>query len=378
MPNVHTHASVLHDTSMEIESLEQELLPDSIWEEGIFATDMDQTMFMNDIGSLVFLQYLHNPNFYEISVETLESMLIPNETRWFFTKGIQGHIAGVSPQECQRVLDLAKTISQEFAIIKTKNVHLLSGNGKSILIRFITLICEFDSLLIHLKNTHPDPKISNKLAKQFSRYRLFAGQNLHIFNQVTNDAFAVSHDHPERILPIRTGDSVEYITDRLININRSAFDILERASVKGAKGYVVTASPLPIASSAIKHSRYSTIMAKTDIIATQLATCDQQRLTGQLTGEMIAGIQKKISLEEIQKKSRKKIVLALGDLPGSDSAMGSMALENNGVFMIFHNGNDLENTRNAFHKSLEKIMGHQTIDAASNRIWYIQNAPMDR
>lgn len=374
-----THASAETGESYDLENIQQEQLPSSVWEKGIYASDMDQTMFLNDIGALVFIQYLQDPSFYTVSPEEFRRILMPAGTEWFFEKGVKGEIDGVSQKDCAEVVCLFDEIAEAFEQLREE---MLSTNPlpetRMHMYAFMEKICMLDSMLINVKNQHRNAIESNDLAKAFARIRLYRGQEKAIFDRLTHEAFALSHDHPERMLPIRAGDSKTAEVDRLIRVNRSTYGILKEVSSEGANGYVVTASPLPIASRAIRSSVFQTLVTDDQIIATKLSlsSCGQ-RLDGKVDGDFVAGIRKSQLLEKLTVETKKKVMLAIGDLPGSDAAMGAMALSNGGVFVVTHKCDELEESRNGFDEYLKRIMGARALDRVQERIWYVPSLALD-
>lgn len=377
---IRTHESVGRDEAYDLQSVREEHLPSSVWEQGVFASDMDQTMFLNDMGALVFIGYLQNPAFYRMSPADLRRMILPAGTEWFFEQGAAGALEGVSAGECARALSLSDEIVEGFGELRA---NMLTGNPdpsvRPQLIAFMQKICALDSMLIHLKNQHACPETSNSLAKAFSRFRLFGGQETTVVERMTEEALALAHDHPERVLPIRAGDSKREEVDRLIRVNEPAYRMLDGAVQEGAEGYAVTASPLEIAATAIRSSVYRNLIPQERILATRLSrsACGTY-LSGTLEGEMVAGIRKTRLLEEVTGRTRKRVMLALGDLPGSDAAMGAMALNNGGAFTIAHHPDHLEESHAGFDAYLGRIMGKDALDRAKDRIWYVPSKPLER
>jgi len=378
---IRTHESIGRDETFSLEQVKDAHLPASTWEQnGIFASDMDQTMFLNDMGALVFIGYLQNPAFYRMSAEDLQRIILPAGTEWFFEQGAAGNIDGVSPAECSEALDLAEQIVTDFALLRE---GMLEGSQdaafRQTLIAFMQKICSLDSRLIHLKNQHPDAQTSNTLAKAFSRFRLFGGQETTVIERMTEEALALTHDHPERNLPLRAGDAKREGVDRLISVNEPIYKLLNGTVQEGAEGFAVTASPLDIAATAIRSSVYSTIIAPEKILATQLARSEcGTYLSGSLKGEMVAGIRKTQLLQEMTAQSGKRVMLALGDLPGSDAAMGAMALTNGGVFVVAHQPDHIEESHAGFHAYLSRIMGKPELEKAQDRIWYVPTKALEK
>ncbi len=377
MSKLHTHASVGQGESYDLESLRDTLLPASVWKEGVFASDMDQTMFLNDMGALVFIEYLQNPAFYAMSTDELRRIILPSDTEWFFEQGAAGQIEGVSSEGCHEALLLAEEIVKNFDALRASMQQTRHTPDRSQLMAFIQKICALDSKLIHLKNQHPDPAVSNTLAKAFSRYRLFGGQEASVIDRLTTAVMSLAHDHPERVLPIQAGDSKHAEVDRLIRVNGSVHGLLDRVIEDGAEGYAVTATPFEIATTAIRSSIYSHIIPHDRILATKLMlNPEKTHLAGGLDGEMMAGIRKAQLLAQIEADTNRKIMLVLGDLPGSDAAMGAMALRNNGVFVVTHHPQQLEETHDGFDRYLKRLMGNNDVEHAQDRILYIPAHPL--
>lgn len=373
---VRTHAGIGRGEEVDLQSVLDEVLPASLREESLFASDMDDTMFHGDSGQLIFLECLRQPSFYtHIDIQELESILLPNveigETYTalgYIQQGALGLIPGVSQSDCIQAIEKQKGLVDKFTEIRQS---VLSGKQEveeDIRI-FIHEAISFDNLLISLNKQHPNQATSNRLATAFSRVRLFKGHSAEHLAQLATSLLKRTAADPDRHYIL--DPKAQSVLDRTVRINTSILNLLSGVKIEGMDGYVITGSPQPVAESLMRQTPYSTIVAPERIKGVQLKEGTQKRLTGCIEGQHIFGLHKRTILENIQKQHQKRVMLALGDFPSSDRHMGAVALENNGVFVITHKSGDEDRVRHAFDQSLQEIMGRRNLNQAADRIVYL-------
>lgn len=381
---LHTHSSVETGKEFDVAAMKDEFLPAKTWEKGMYGSDMDWTMVLNDTGALLFVRYLMRPDFYRLEPQVLHEMLLPDvhvgelSTREFIVKGSEGAYVGVNPADCDKALRAREEITNMYTDLR--GIMLNGGPTtpaqQSALLEFVTKIVELDSLLIALKNQYSSAVTANKMAAAFSRYRLFGGQDSGMIGETIHTLLEMDPAHPDRYLKMRAGDATHDKLDQKVVVNAPVFDFLSAVRKEGAEGRIVTASPAEVAQAVIRGSVYRTLFTPDEVIATKLEKDAASRLSGRLDGPMMAGVTKTESLQNAADATGKTVKLALGDLPGSDAAMGALALQNNGVFVIAHQPGEVDRVRGGFDSYLKRILGPD-LSPYAERIWYIPTREHD-
>lgn len=379
-----THASLGSGESFSEHDLLDEHLRGS--DPAVLASDMDQTMITADVGALAFVELLQSATFFTRTPEEFRTCILPDitaertSTHAFLREGAANEMAGVSAKECQLALETADTLATMYETLWQKLQHTPDDPSlRGEMTAFTRLVLQFDRMLIKLKSQHPCAQTSNALGSAFSRYRLFQGHNPDSLEKTVQQLIQLDHNHPERILPFQVGDAHKKEMDRKIQVNTPIFSLLRKIKDRRDPDMIaITASPVEIASAILRESIYCTLFNPKGIRATQLQRCHSTGLlTGRLDGPMVAGIRKRIILEEMCARENKKLIAALGDSPGSDAPMGALALSQGGVFVIAHDPERYDITHSEFDKKLTSILGAREVDLAKNRIWYVESRPGD-
>jgi phosphoserine phosphatase len=376
MLRVHTHESVGRGESVSLDDVLSTVLPSHAFEQGIYASDMDDTMFHGDSGQLVFVECLRQPAFYEhTDPQELRQVLLPDtdigaeySAREYIERGARGWIDGVSVEQCLSAIQIKDTLMEDFIHIQ-RRIHAGDQDMDSDVRKFITSAMALDNLLIGLVRQHPDQSVSSRISTAFSRVRLFKGQSAARLAHLAVTLLTQHPEHPERHYTL--GEAAERIIDRSVRINASILRVLKQLTMHGMDGHVITGSPQLVAQSLIAHSPYARIIPKEHIQGVKLAQSDEGQLTGYIEGQHIFGLTKRHILEEIQQKTGKMVYMALGDFPSSDRHMGAVALENGGVFIITHKTGYVEQVRDVFDTALKQIMDPHRVERAADRIIYL-------
>ena len=101
---VHTHDSEKDGQVYNYAELADEFLPAQKRERGLVATDMDGTLFQNDLGILVFLEKLTKPQDWQMTPDTFNRLLIPQNYRSVLQQGTKNLRTGLNPENCEKTL----------------------------------------------------------------------------------------------------------------------------------------------------------------------------------------------------------------------------------------------------------------------------------
>ncbi len=373
------HSLAKTGESFSPDDLLEEFLPVRTWENSIYTSDMDDTMFRGDSGQFSFIDCLRRPEFYDVGeADAFIDMLLPDtdigtgySARALIERGAGGFIPGMSDDDCRRALRMQETLGQHYRDIQLLLKKNQAQEAQEAIRLFLRDVLVFDALLISLNRQHPDQQTSSRMATAFSRVRLLKGQPMqHLANVAAQLLAPRGNADRHLILDVNT----KRIIDCSVQVNGSILALLRNIAAQKAVGYVITGSPQPIAHALISQSSYAPIVPLERIEAVKLQQCEAGRLTGQIEGQHVFGLAKRRIIERLERDTGQRVRLALGDYPSSDRHMGAHALENNGVFVITQEEKHLERTRTEFDAALKEIMGTEAVEKAADRIWYVPAA----
>ncbi len=339
----------------------------------LVASDMDGTMFPEDIGRHVFLEKLGDPSFWTFSVEKFKRLLLPityekiirarlnNQGTVRINGGKVIDINALNKDICLTILLLWEDIVCLYTAKKQAQKQGLNGNNQlannAIVNEFARKMIEFDNLVFHL-----DDILSSLLNKELLlRTRFFAGKNLDMVRDITRKVMEKTRDEGDQIT-LKTheknkkhADQIielpDLVVTRVIRINASIHHALtELGLFRGSDIRVVTTNLQRIATTALKMSPYFWIKEgrKNAVLGTMQKKKRTQRLQARTKGSPLLGNQKVKKLESVQIETGKKLKIVFGDSPSNDSPMGIQALQNGGFFGI--TGSDYESTREKFER----------------------------
>ncbi len=356
------------------EELIEEFLPDK---KIIVGSDMDGTMFNNDIGVLVFLEKLSDPTFWKFKTSRFKSLLLPIKYRRVFQEGATGSVSELDQRKCQFILNLWEDICDLYR----RQREILSSNGPRIHIHtpivneFARKMLAFDRLLIEMERQ----LISRFKGELLMRTRFFADKGVQDVEELTKKVMAreIGDEDSEMDLAVHDDNRNEYnqrisaedlepiVYNRIVIINLHVAALIKQVFDRGAAVRVITTNIQNNALGAINNSDYSYLNHRRTISASSLRM-NGDRFGSKMDGMPIFGERKVDIAREIEEAKKRKFKVALGDSFTNDSPMGKYALENGGVFVIV--ADDYEEARQKFNPIYEELGAN----GVGERIWYIE------
>ncbi len=353
--------------------------------------DMDNTMFKNDLGVLVFLEKLNDPHFWDFEVDEFSKLLMPRMYRHALEEGSQGfHAEHVSPQLSQLALDLHADCTKLYELIKR---IIQSGSTdkemeRKVIREFARKMVEFDQIFIRI-----DSHLTNLFAMPLlMRTRFFAGKELGDVHKMTQRVMDRNETAVDRIIDLNispelrqdlglrvTDEQIEEAhgkpskhkeVDRLVVPVREVRDIIRKTFLSWEKtlGVVLTANLHGIGETAVDNSIYDFIRRqdfKGTVIGTKLVK-QAGVLAPRILGEPILGDQKVVKAAKITANTNKHFALAFGDSPSTDGKMLKKALDEKGSAIIVTE--DIEEAKRRFYKPLNL---EDVTEEVSRRIYYL-------
>lgn len=356
----------------------------------IAATDMDGTMFKNDLGPLVFLEKLSDPTFWELEPSEFTKILLPKKYRELLGKGAEGNFSELDPLLCSVALDLAQDITSLYDLIH--NVIGKNGgkNHQPPIREFARKMMELDRIFVRI-----DQILSKHLNGEIlMRTRFFAGKQPHIISQMTRKVMQrtvtavdrylnleIREEHRELAGQVVTDAMIEEIhdgepspyqrIDRLVKPVKDILNFTRHAIYEaGIPAIVATGNLKAIAKIAINESEYSFMdeqrfrrRVKSGqerpplVVGTWLRGEKDGTLHPRVKGKPILGERKKTAVKEFAEERRKKVGIAIGDSPTTDGPMLLWALRQGGIAIAV--GQDIEAIRKKFHDVLKQARGLQ-------------------
>ncbi len=361
------------------EELIEEYLPDK---KIIVGSDMDGTMFNNDIGILVFLEKLSDPTFWKLKTQRFKSLLLPLKYRKVFEEGAQSGVEELDQYKCQFILDLWNDISDLYRIQR----NIVSSNGPKIDINnpivneFSRKMLAFDKLLIEMERQI----ISRFNGELLMRTRFFVDQNRDIVEKLTQNVMARQSDafDAELDLSIHSENSNEYLQriradelepmtfNRIVVINNEIAVFIKEVFDRGAAVRVITTNTQENALGAINNSDYRYLNHRRTISASRLKI-NGEKFGSKMDGMPIFGPRKVDIAREIEAAKKRIFKVALGDSYTNDGPMMRYALENGGVAVIV--AEDYEKAREKFKPIYEELGSN----GVGERMWYVEPTDLD-
>ena len=362
------------------------------------ATDMDYTMFDNDLGVLVFLEKLSDPSFWEFSKEEFSKLLLPKDYRDLIESGARGEFTGLPPTICRLTLDLFQDIGNLYDLQR----RIKSGEGvdyeTQVVNEFARKMLEFDNIFLIL-----DPILAEHFeGNLLSRTRFFAGKDPTKIRDMTRTVMQRGGSdigrvielkiHPELKEPAHQIVSEERISDtygresQFKSVDRLVVPILKVRDVvrqliseQQIPGVIITANLWGIANQVIKHSPDFKFMTEQPylaenneelVIGSRLAE-KEGKLATRLQGKPVFGPRKRLEAIHFAKRLNRKFTVAIGDSPTTDGPMMQTALRQGGVAVVV--GKTYEETRKKFDRVIQQVADSQNGQAVKveDRAFYI-------
>ncbi|MCC7197665.1 hypothetical protein IT413_05755 [Candidatus Peregrinibacteria bacterium] len=358
--------------------------PNNEYRSVVLASDMDNTMFDNDLGTLVFLEKMDDPKFWHLDIDEFRSLLLPKKYRGLLEKGAEKKVDGLHPPICKLALDLAYDIVNLYEKIRA-SVAAKRPNGEGKLSEeFARKMIELDRIFVLIDGT-----LSKNLNGQIlMRTRFFAGKNP---SAITTLAQKVMHRHPTNIgrrIALNIHDENSRYAEQIVTEDRitqvhgapSPYQEIDRyvkpiSVVQGIiheavqrlriPAVVATGNLKAIAKTAITESDYSFLLKQkyvregegSAVVGTWLRSGENGTLHPKVEGKPVLWDRKAEEALKFAKARRRDLKIALGDSPSTDGPMLRSSLANGGVAVVV--GKDIDSLRRRFEKVVPKEQRYQ-------------------
>jgi hypothetical protein len=382
----------------EVDQILEQHCPPGIRNDVLIASDMDNSMFVNDLGILVFLEKLSDRNFWKFDVDEFSSLLLPKRYRNVLEDGKKGKYAELHPALCSLALDLHADITNLYRLFqKIGRGHHTDPETNRSLARvereFARKMLEYDRIFMRIDGF----LMKNKLfrGQLLMRTRFFAGQDPKVVTRLTTKVMRRQQYDVDRIFNLGLGEenfsganrtvSEEQIADahgcespykeidRLVVPVRKVRDMVKHAIKKmGIPAIVVTANLKGIADAAVNTSAYrfmreqEGVERKDLVIGSELST-ENGVLGPRTKKEPVIGMKKTDEVLKYAGRKKRKLGMVIGDSPSTDGPLMKACLIQGGVAVIvncefdsaverFHNVLDLLDLRNSFRERIYVIV----------------------
>ena len=340
------------------------------------ASDMDNTMFDNDLGTLVFLEKLSETDFWDFDMDEFGQILLPKKYRELLQKGADKQIDDLKPALCRLALDLGKDIINLYSAIRAKIRRHPGPNGEQMLVEeFARKMIELDRIFMMIDSIlskylngeilmrtrffsgkHPS-EIARLTRKVMKRERTNIGRRVPLLIHPENAGVANQKINENHIREVHGMVSPYESIDRVIKTIAITRDIIKTAIQELRIPTVVATGNLKaIAKTAISESDYSFMEKQTYVrqkesslvVGTWLRSAENGTLHPKIQGKPVLGMRKAREALQFATGIRKDLKLALGDSPSTDGPMIANALALNGVAVLV--GQNIDSIRKRFEK----------------------------
>ncbi len=359
-----------------------------ITDNGLAATDMDGTMFTNDLGILVFLEMLSKSHEWYFDPDEFASLLVPETYGVIINLALAGELPNIETEKAKTFMNLKDdSIDLYKAIYKEQDDYDLTLEHP-LMNEFARKMLELDRIGMEMEHIF----VKGMNGQLFSRMRFFLNHNSRRISRLTTAAMK-SHENGGRIAHLavhpkstkvanqRIGsDDLEALDyDRQIVVVEGIRDVINTLMQIEIPVRVVTTNLHDIAQGALLMSSYKNILdqdcdGKSPILASKL----KRNAYGKMDSHMnklpiLGGIKAKV-LRRLESVLGKKVQLAMGDSPSNDGDMMELSLNNGGVAIIVPKmGEDFEKTRNNHKEWIDKARRNVGDANIGDRIYYLDS-----
>ncbi len=368
-----TEATLHHNEPANYDDLLSELGFEVDKNRDLLASDMDGTMFKEDLGVLVFVQKLQDPTFWTYAPERFERLLLPAHYQKILKEGV----SEIPVKDTEKIFRLTEEISRLYAQMK---VRIKDGvqftPEEAILSEFILRMLAFDDLLMTY-----DKYLMPLSGDMFlSRTRFFSGKNV---SDVERLAASITTNSNGQILNIEgieknwedlelselSDDEKSRVIQLSTTIREDVFSIISRliSEKKFIHRNVVTANLLAIAKTAVRNSQYRSLFSHDGaVLASKLAKNGDKTLGPKMKEPPIYGGKK---IEAIKKhKPNARLRVALGDTRG-DIPMIAKSLENGGLGFFIADAKDPQKAAHYVKSSIQTTLNIENLSEKLGADW---------
>jgi hypothetical protein len=331
----------------------------------LIASDMDNSMFDNDLGILVFMEKLSYLNFWKFETHEFSSLLLPKQYRKILEEGDQGVHPELAPGLCRLALDLHTDIVFLYGLFKKlekahdKDKEAISTVGRIERV-FARKMLEYDRIFMRIDGFLTKRK--NFKGQLLMRTRFFAGQDPEVVSRLTNRVMGRRRYDLDRFVKLDIdqmgqSDGRQIVTEEQIQDVygvESPYKEVDRLVVPVAKvsalvssavekacipTVVVTANLRDIARVAVNRSPYRRIMNQSiisprDAIIGSELTKANGRLSCRPKGKPVFGMRKTYETLKYANEKGLKLGMVIGDSPVTDGPLMKASLVEGGIAVI--------------------------------------------
>ena len=360
-----------------------------IEDDGFVATDMDGTMFRNDLGIHVFLEKLSQSPEWSFDPDEFSQLLVPPTYEVILDLAEAGEVKHITPEDATRYKQLRDDCIDLYAAIYAEEHEDLTIDHP-LVNEFARKMLELDRMGMAMEYVF----IKGMKGQLLSRTRFFVGQNPRMLAKLTESAM-MSHQNGGRVAHLKvhpknshsvnqriTADDLEPMDyDKQVVVVKDVRYLIDQLfnDGQGTPVRVVTTNLAAIARGALRNSCYRPLLdqecdGKSPVMASKLEHNAYGKMGKSFRKLPILGEVKSKVLRELQPRIKRKVKVAVGDSVSNDSPMMSLALENGGIAVIV--GKVYEETREKFKTVIdgEDGMRRRLHDAKiGDRIFYIED-----
>ncbi len=392
-PRFFSHNSVYRPDDAEfptfsIDEIRDRYVPD-LEKDGFVASDMDGTMFRNDLGILVFLEKLSQSPDWNFDPDEFSKLLVPDTYAVILNLALAGQLPAIGQKNAQTYMNLRDDCVDLYEAIYAEEDDDLTIEHP-LVNEFARKMLELDRMGMKMEHIF----IQGMNGQLLSRTRFFVNQNRRMLARLTAAAmksqqnggrFAHLKVHPKNdaVARQRIGeDDLEAIDyDKQVVVIEDVRYLIDNLfdDGNGAPVRIVTTNLKGIAEGALKHSVYSNLLnqecdGKSPILASKLESNAHGKMGKRFRKLPIFGEVKSKVLRELEDRVGRKVKVAVGDSISNDAAMLELSLRNGGIAVIV--GKHFEETRSKFKAFVDGENGvrRQLGDAnIGERIFYIED-----
>lgn len=382
-PILKNHNTHYNDAEYSFSNIRDEFLDDKMLKDGMVATDMDGTMFDNDLGMLTSLHMLRSPNVWGIHPDNFKALLAPVAQTSVVNLGLNGRIPVLSPEDCQLFLDLKDDLFELYVGIFTYIGEEDLTIADPVVNEFAHKMIALDKLILSMEAVFQHATVGQLLL----RTRFLTGMtrrnvgkiiSLMMEDNINGNRFEELdvHDENKKISKQRVGsDKLEKVSfDKRIHVVKDVRDIIFNLLDDDVPVRVVTTSLQDIAMGVLRGTEYNRLLdqdcdGRKPVCASTMVV-DKYGVFSSKTDKMpVFGETKKNILIELQEKMNRKVKCAIGDSASNDTPMMELSLQNGGIIII--NGDNYLDTRDKFKSFVDDQRQKIGDSDIGKRVFYV-------
>jgi len=353
-------------------------------ERGMVASDMDGTMFRNDLGVLAFVHNLSRPDAWVMKPPLFRKLLLPKAYRSILNLGARGFMKDyLAVSDCELFLDLVEDVDELYKAIYMSTEKLSIDHP--LVNEFARKMYEIDRLVLKMDHIFQEGSDGQLLM----RTRFFVDKRPVAIENITSEMMAAYnngdrsqalgiHDENSDVSEqrVKTDRVPDFDYDKKVVVVRDVRDMIMGLFGDGMPVRVVTTNLKTIAMGVLAASEYSDLLqqdcdGKRPVIASTLEEDEYTTLGPKPDKPPVFGPIKEGILEELQTKMRRDVICVFGDSFSNDTPMMRLAMRNGGIAVAVVK--DYKSGRATFKPFVDK-MRHELKDPdVGKRMFYAED-----